>query len=58
MYILIFALFCLYGIFRSYLDYIQVRNVEDIDLQLRQINDSLYSIKARIKNDKDGSLQK
>jgi len=58
MYILIFTLLCLYGIFRSYLDYIQVKNVEDIDQQLRQINDSLYSIKARLKHEKDDTMRK
>lgn len=48
---------CLYGVFRAYLDSLHVKSVDGIDQQLREINDSLYSIKARMKrekNDADG----
>ena len=58
MYVLGFSLLCLYGIFRSYLDFRQATSGEDIDQHLREINDSLYSIKLRMKNDKDDPMRK
>jgi hypothetical protein len=58
MYVLGFSLLCLYGILRAYLDFRQAINSEDIDQHLREINDSLYSIKVRMKNDKDDTMRK
>lgn len=58
MYILGFAILCIYGVFRAYLDSMHVNHVEDIQQQLREINDSLYSIKMRQRNEKDDSMRK
>jgi len=54
------VVFCAYGIFRAYLDYMHCESIDGIDQQLREINDSLYSLRARIrsmhieKSDSDG----
>ncbi len=58
MFYFVVAVLCLYGIFRAYLDSLHVKHVENIDHHLKEITDSLYSIKVRIKNEKDGPLQK
>lgn len=58
MYTFVFIVMCIYGCFRAYLDTIQVRNVEDIDQRLREISDSLSSIKLRMKHEKDEPMRK
>lgn len=49
---------CVYGIFRCYLDSLHCKSVDNIEQQLKEINDSLYSIKVRFKHEKDDSVRK
>ena len=58
MYVFGFICICMYGMFRAYLDSLQAKNIDDIDQQLREINDSLCSIKMRMKHEKDDSMRK
>jgi hypothetical protein len=57
MFYFVVAVICIYGLFRAYLDSIHVKNVDSIEQQLRQINDSLYSIKVRFKREKDDTTR-
>lgn len=58
MYYFVVCLLCAYGVFRCYLDSLHIKNVEDIEQHLREIADSLYSIKLRLRHEKDESMRK
>jgi hypothetical protein len=45
------GILCAYGIFRVCLDFQQEKEIGDINEHLRSIDESLYSIKARMKSD-------
>jgi len=58
MFYFVVTVLCLYGVFRAYLDREHVKHVESIDKRLKDVADSLYSIKFRLRHDKDETGRK
>ncbi len=53
MFYLAVGLLIAYGTFRAWLDFKQEKEIDDINQKLKEINDSLYSIKTRMRNDRE-----
>ena len=49
MFYLAVGMLCSYGCFRAWLDYKQEKEIDDISQSLKEINDSLYSLKVRMR---------
>ena len=52
----IIGIFSVYCVFRAFLDSQHIKNVESIEQSLREINESLHSIKMRFKREKDDPM--
>lgn len=55
MFYFVVCCICFYGLFRAYLDSLHAKSFDNIEQKLREINDSIYSIKIRMKREKDES---